>query len=255
MEFEFKSNSAVHDLSAVPDFARPFYTEEAGEGGHTLREELRSMADAYDALNKSLKNARREARDLRKDKLEGWLELGENPDAVRAQLEELQAQVKDASKGGVNMDKMKADFEKARKALQEEAETEKAKMRSALQRHMVESQAAQALAAEKGDVNLLMPHVLSQAKLFNEGDDWQVRIVDGAGDPRGDGKGGFMGIPDLVREMKSSKSFGRAFDADNRAGAGSGSNGMDAGRPPSHRGGSERSSFQKIQSGLATRGV
>lgn len=250
MEFSFKENTVVPALDAVPDHARPFYSPEAGENGHELLPEFSDATKAFDNLNKALSNARKAEREMRREKLGSWLELGETPDSVRAEIEELRAQIKDGSKSGVNMDKMKKEFEAAKKAILDEADAEKKTMLSSLEMHMVKGQAASAIAAEKGDVELLLPHVLKSTKLVNESGDWQVRVIDTAGDPRGDGKGGFMSVPDLVREMKTS--YGRAFDAEDRAGAGTGSNGRDSGRPVPDRSGN-RSPVDKIRSGLSSR--
>jgi hypothetical protein len=252
MEFEFKNNETVQSLDDLPDHIKPFYDGE--DNSFSIREEFAPAAAAFDALNKALAGARKAERNIKNEKLGPWLALGESPDVVRAQIEELEARVKDSSKGGVNLDKMKVEFENAKKSILEEAEADLAKMRAALQHHMVEAQAAQAIAAARGDVELLMPHVLRQAALVNDGDDWQVRVVDQSGDPRGDGKGGFMGVTDLVNEMKNSKSLGRGFDSDDRAGAGTGTDGRDAGRASNGvRPGTAMSATQKIAAGLAER--
>jgi hypothetical protein len=255
MEFEFASNATVETLESVPEHIRPFYNTEAGESGFALRDDLKSAANAFDALNKSLSSSRKMEKKMKDEKLTPWLALGESPDAVRLQIEELTAQVKDGAKGtGVNLEKMKLEFEAAKKTIQDEANVDKDKMRGDLQKHMVEGQAAQAIAGAKGDVELLMPHVIRQAKLIQDDGRWQVRVVDAAGDPRGDGKGGFMGVTDLVAEMRTSKSLGRAFDADDKSGAGSGGEGGDAGRPgAAGRGGEALTATQKIAQGLNKR--
>ncbi|MNV90886.1 hypothetical protein D3C71_1853110 [compost metagenome] len=55
-----------------------------------------------------------------------------------------------------------------------------------------------------------------------DGDEYVVRVLDAAGDYRGDGKGGFMGVADLVRELKGSKDYGVAFESEAPSGGGKG---------------------------------
>ena len=254
MEFDFSSNATVKSLDDVPDWARPLYGE-AAEDGHPLRDELKATAAAYDGINKALASARKAEREMKRTKLGPWLDLGESPDAIKAEMDDLREQLQSASKGKVNLDKMKADMDQniAKSVAAKDAEL--AKMQRTLEKHMIDSDAIAAIAAEKGSVDLLLPHVRQQMRIMQDGEEWVRRVVDSAGDPRGNGQGGFMGPADLVREMKASESFGRAFDAPARAGAGTGANGANPGHHRPANSTTTRTPLDKIGDGLKARGI
>ena len=69
-------------------------------------------------------------------------------------------------------------------------------LRAQLERHLVDAAAATALAAAEGNTELLMPHVKAKTKVIEENDEFVVRIVDAAGNPRVNATGEFLGSPD-----------------------------------------------------------
>lgn len=87
---------------------------------------------------------------------------------------------------------------------------------------LIDNVATAALAEHKGSVDLLLPHVQRHTRL-KETDDGKfvVEVVDKDGNPRiGDSKGTPMTVGQLVAEMKSSESYGRAFEGTGNNGGG-----------------------------------
>lgn len=86
---------------------------------------------------------------------------------------------------------------------------------------MVDQVATAALAEAKGSVDLLLPHVQRHTRVKEVDGRFMVEVVDAEGNARiADAKGSPMGIKDLVAEMKSSETFGRAFEASGQQGSG-----------------------------------
>jgi hypothetical protein len=227
MDFIFGENTTVPDINRVPEQFRVFYAQ--GEGGYTLKDDYKPVTGAVDGLNKSLKAARRDADDQRKNRpdLSGFTAVGQllgldeenitNPDAMKAAVEKVISESKD---GKVNWDKMKASLEQGFKSQLATKDNELGAMGKTLQKYLVTTAAVQAIAANKGVPDLLLPHITAQTKVVKEGEDYVVRVVDQAGDPRGNASGGFMSVEDLVREMKASPVFGRAFESEAKQGGG-----------------------------------
>jgi hypothetical protein len=225
-------------------------------GGHALAEQFTQIGSAYDGLNNSLKAARRAEREAKKTKLGPWLEIGESPEAVQTQIDDLRSQLTDATKGKVNLDKMKRDMDATVSKAVAAKDEEISKMRQSLNKYLITSGATAALAKKAPDaVKLLLPHVISQAHVFQEGDDYVPRIVDSAGDPRSDGKGGFMDFDALVSEMERSPEYGTAFPSARKSGAGMGGTGGDSARPNPGSNSGPNTPMDMIREGLRQRGI
>lgn len=244
MPFEFQV--ALETLDEVPQNFRGLYS--AGDSGFVLEPNLAKKLDVSGlttALDKERKNNK--AKD---EMIKGWKALGETPEVIQQKIKDLEEAATATKDGKVNWDKMKAELENGHKVALTAAEARVSGMRKALEAHLVDAEATKEISDAKGASALLLPHVRSQVKVIEENGKYVVRIVDGDGDPRGDGKGGFMTIKDLVAEMKTSEQFGRAFDATGAAGSGK-RPGSGGGRP---QGGSTTlTSTQKIAQGLNNR--
>lgn len=262
MEFEIAANPSVDALDKVPEHFRPLYKQ--GEGGkYVLDESLKPVAGAIDGLNKANKTIRKTFDDFKKNTpdVRPWknlatvLELDPDdatPELVQSAIEDLRTKAAGGDKSAkINLEKLKKDMEKATAAAINAKEAELGVMRGSLQKYLVDNAAVTSIAALKGVPELLLPHIRSATKVIQDGADFVVRVVDAQGDPRGDGKGGFMTVADLVKEMKASPTFGRAFESEAPAGGGA--------RPASRGGpapvrqpgtGAERSATQKIADGL-----
>tara|TARA_R110000803_G_scaffold28011_7_gene65101 strand:- start:4916 stop:5680 length:765 start_codon:yes stop_codon:yes gene_type:complete len=253
MEFDFSTAATVESLDTVPEAFRGAYAEATEGGGFVIADSAKGLVDAVIGLNSAVKNERKntETAKAKLTEFKPWQELGESPDAVKESIAELQKQIEASSDGKVNLDKMKADMERASAAtiLAKDAEVEG--MRGSLNKYMVETQATRELADAKGAVDLLLPHVMGRAKVVQDGENYTVRVFDEAGDPRGDGKGGFMGVKELVAEMKNSPTFGRAFEASGNKGSGANPNG--ANRNVDRKSSQQLTPTERIKAGLESR--
>lgn len=106
-------------------------------------------------------------------------------------------------------------------ALEKRVEARDVLLRNTFQREA----AVKAIAAAKGDVDLLLPHVLPSIAFDLEETETglvpKVKVVDEKGNTRiGDSQGGNMTIEQRVEEMKSSEKFSRLFDGSGHQGTG-----------------------------------
>lgn len=257
MEFEFLKNPTVDSIDKVPEQFRGLYAE--GEGGYVLNDSFKGTAGAIDGLNKSLKAARRDADEAKRNRpdMTGFTAVGqllglEGDDATNAETlkQAVERVIGESKDGKVNWEKMKSDLSKGFATQLQAKDGELQTMSKTLQKYLVTTAAVQAIAGNKGVPELLLPHIQAKTKVIKEGEDYVVRVVDEAGDPRGNISGGFMTVEDLVKEMKASPTYGRAFESETPGGSGVKPNvGKTTPRPQ----GQNLSPTEKIAAGLAKR--
>ncbi|HNU83924.1 MAG TPA: hypothetical protein PKO05_10875, partial [Thermoanaerobaculia bacterium] len=93
------------------------------------------------------------------------------------------------------------------------------------------AEAVRAIAAAKGDPDLLLPHVLASVEVVEEGDEFVARVLDPKerGKHRFDSKGEYMTISELVTADLRER-FPRAFEGSGTGGSGAtGSAGSEGG--------------------------
>jgi hypothetical protein len=225
MEWDFNANQEVDEdtLGKAPEGFRGAY-EKGDDGKFRIGDGFKPFVEAITGLNGALGKERGLTKNLKgqKDVSEQLKEtLGfESLEDAKARFDELNEQVTSASK--VDPAKIKADIQKTFDGEISKKDAELENMRGTLNRYMVDSAAVSALAEARGNSKLLMPLIREQVELEKDGDDYVVRVKDGQGSYRGDGKGGFMTIQDLVAEMRASKDYGAAFESDNEGGTGTG---------------------------------
>jgi hypothetical protein len=258
MDFILLDNATVPSIDRVPEPFRGFYTQ--GDGGYVLNDSFKPTALAVDGLNKSLKAARRDADEAKRNKpdLSGFAQIGQlfglegddamSADALKSAAEKLLTETKD---GKVNWEKMKASLESGFKQQITAKDADLATMAGSLQKYLVDNAALSVITAHKGSATLLLPHIRAKTKVIKTGEDYEVRVVDEAGDVRGNTSGGFMTVEDLVKELKASADFGRAFESEAPAGNGLKPNQQQRHNPAPQQG--ELSATQKIQAGLKNR--
>lgn len=259
MDFEFEKAGTVASLDGVPEVFRGLYQQ--GEGGFVLAETFAPVARAIDGLNRSLKAARRDVDTVKKSMpdVSQYAAIGQmlglqgddaaNAEAIRAAVETTIKQSKD---GQVNWEKMRQNLEQGFAQKLTAKDQELAKKDQTLVKYLVNSEATRAIAAAKGVPELLLPQIRAQTKVVQDGDEYVVRVVDAAGDPRGDGQGGFMTVEGLVKELKASPVFGRAFESEANSGNGARPQASSATKTV-QRGPGELSPTDKIKAGLAAR--
>jgi len=128
----------------------------------------------------------------------------------------------------------KRDLVKAHDTKVNELNNELKAVTTQLQEALVESKIVEALQTEKGNVELLLPHVRKFVQMKKGGDGkFYPEVVDEQGTPRvGDTSGNAMSILQKVQEMKGQKSFAPAFEGANSTGSGN-AGGVGGGTPKS----------------------
>lgn len=227
MEWDFSTNAEIDEetLGKAPEGYRGAYVK-GDDGKYRIADTHKPFVDAITGLGGALRNERKTSSTLKgqKDVAAAVKEaLGfDTLEEAKAHIEGLAGQVASASK--VDPAKIKADIEKTFNGQMAEKDKQLGVMKGTLSRYMVEAAAATAIGALKGNSKLLMPLIRDQVELVQDGEDYVVRVKDGAGDYRGNGKGGFMSVEELVAEMRASKDYGAAFESD--AGGGTGGQGV-----------------------------
>ncbi|WP_426751703.1 hypothetical protein [Myxococcus sp. Y35] len=248
MEFEWQPELDALDI--VPEKFRGLYAK--GESGKfALDAEVAKRMDTT-GLNTALEKERKANKTLAEAQ-KSWTKLGKSPEEVEKSLGELKAalaKAQEGKEGAVNFEKLKADLEAGHVKALGERDAVVERMRGSLHKHLVEAEATAAIAELKGSAVLLLPHVQKHVRVIEEGGNFLARVVDAEGDPRGNGKGGFMTIREFVTELKKDPNFARAFEPSGSSGSGTQPGGKTGGMP----GGTEKlSAPQKIAAALAAR--
>lgn len=246
----FDFMTTLETLDGVPQNYQALYTK--GDDGKFAIDPVLAKKLDVSGLTTAL-DKERKANKVATSQLDAWKKLnyGATPEEVATKFTELQEAATKGAEGKTNWDKMKADLDAGHAKVLVTKDGEISAMRTTVEKHLVDNVAITALTEAKGSAALLLPHVRSQVKVFEEKGEYIVRVVDKDGDPRGDGRGGFMTIKDLILEMKSSQEFGRAFEATGTSGSGkqpgSSKTGKEGG---AGRDASELNPTQKIALGL-----
>ena len=194
--------------------------EDNGADGYTLA--VDGIEDTS-ALKATVNATRRERDELAKQ-ARAWKELGKTPDEIAELVARVsEDELKKAEKAG-EWDKLKAQLLESKQKELAVKDEETARMRSALEDHLVTSTAVTAIAELKGIPQLLLPHVKSAVRVVDDNGKYVVHVVDENGTQRINSKGDPLTIKDLVEEMRQSDVFGRAFEATGTSGGGAAGN-------------------------------
>lgn len=239
MDFTFKDNSTIADINGVPEKYRGLYA--AGDGDNEGKFILTpaALGIVADLLGNQetllgVRNDKKKVTDenaerrLASKAIEEFaqsvgLEVGDEGHlaALTTFVDDLQGQVKGGKEIKINMEKVNTEADRRVAAVTSAKDGELTEMRAALSKHLISDAATRALAHHKGHVDLLLPHVLASCNMHRlDNGDYGVVVLDAQGDARLNSAGGFMGVNDLVAEMKTQEAYGRAFDSESAAGAG-----------------------------------
>ena len=225
MPFDFPFN--VSNIEDVPEKYRPFYEREGEEGDFFLDTELHTkITKLVESLEKERKRAKDAAREVK-----AWTELGESPDAVKAQIEALKAAHAEEIEGLKKLidekgdakekfDKLRQDLLKSHAEELAAKDSELAQMKATLRKHIVESAAKSAIAEAKGKVKPLLPYVLQKIDMIEENGSYRAVVLDEDGEPRLTRDGKEMDIRALVEELKADPEFQPLFEAQQVSGSG-----------------------------------
>lgn len=194
--------------------------ETAQDGGEQTEQQSEPQAIPYERFQEVVnkrRTAETEAKKLRQ-KLE---QLGDiDPDEYRTLKEQRQeaeaAKLKKEGDFEALKDQLKSKYQKELEA----RDSDLGRTRSALQKHLIEGTAIAAIAKEKGSAKLLLPHVVSRARMVEEDGEYRVEVLGANGEPMFNAEGERASIEDVVRELKASEDFLGAFEATGRAGSG-----------------------------------
>lgn len=263
--FDFEKNLTVDDLNTVPEQFRGLY-EKGQDGKFTVTAAAKPLVEAYVGQVKTVAATSKKAKDFGDENakrradakaVEDFVkslgvefEEGKLTDALKAHVDALVSKTKDGEAVKINMDKIKAEADKRINEAVAAANANTAKMEQTLARYLIDNEAMAAITASKGSVELLLPHVKNHAKVVKDGDNYVVRIVDAQGDAVPGQAGGFQGVTDFVKSMKTNPTFARAFDSE-AAGGGGQKPGAAAGKTQTTKPEGTKNPTDKIASGLA----
>ncbi len=214
----------VEAIDTVPEAARAFYTENDGKfildvesvDGYALEDVsgLKGTLGKEMTLRKKLEKEVVRFKDIDPEKAREALvkleELGnfdpskdadkivsERLEAAKRQLIEKQAKEIEPLKGRIGQ------------------------LTSYVEKLLIDNAATAALAEAQGSVELLLPHVQKHTRVREQDGEFTVEVVGKDGNARiGNSKGDAMTIAELVQEMRSSETFGRAFEGTGHRGSG-----------------------------------
>lgn len=88
------------------------------------------------------------------------------------------------------------------------------KLLKVIERHLAQAEATKEIAKLGGEAALLLPHVMKEVRVIEDGDDFVAIVVQKDGKTRRikDGSGNPMTIADLVGELKSLPTYAPAFE-------------------------------------------
>lgn len=259
---------AVYD--AMPDDVKPYY-EKGADGKYAVSAVALPLVDTLLGVVAGIRdergkvtrlNGENATRRVLTDAFEAMAaELGLKvedgktvADAIKTHVDALTLATKNGSQIKIDLEKVKADFKIELANALKTKDTELTGMRGSLEKHLVDAAATAALAAEKGNTLLLMPHVKAQVKVVADAEgNYGVRVVDAQGNVRFGANAQEMGIADLVTEMKANKTFAGAFESTQAAGTGTKPGQVPAQMRVAGKG--ELSADDKMKVGLAARGV
>lgn len=204
----------LDSLDDIDEAIKPLYVEDNGKFKLAV-EGIEDTASLKGALAKERKRA-----DENEKQVKRWQRLGKSDEEIEALIsaQEEHAQSEAERKG--EWEKLRAQMNEKHAADIKALNDKLAAKDKAIERYLIDSQATAAIAGAKGVPDLLLPHVQRHVRVVEENGEFQVRVVDAKGDPRVNGKGDPLSIPELVAEMKSTEIFGRAFEGSGQSGGG-----------------------------------
>jgi len=255
MKFDFATNQTVDSIESVPQDFRGLYTE--ADGKYSLKSDdagVQSAVAAVVRLNEALNKSRGEVKTLKSGQVDltPLSDYGSTPEeiaqAVADKVKTFEDELAKGEGAKLNLDKIKEDLAKAHANDLKSKDTRIEALTGQLYGMMVETAATSAIAAEKGDVELLMPFIKKQVAPVEEDGKFKVFVVDSDNERRYSGTTGVpMTIKELVAEMKGQEKYGKLFESETPSGPGF----KPGARKTMQTPGKELTSVQKISAGLS----
>lgn len=190
-----------------------------------LVEQLNKVSKAHDKAKKEAAQRRHKLNDYQ-ERLQKYELDPDDPEKLEEALDTYKRTAEKSDKGEQpdqkELEKLKKQFEEEKKKEVQQYEDKLQKMQGTVEKYLVESNAASAIQEFDGVPKLLMPHIKQNVSVQQtDTGEYAVRVLDEDGDPRFNKEGDYMGIRDLVAEMRESEDFGMAFKAKAPSGTGS----------------------------------
>lgn len=195
-------------------------------------EDYKKLKEEFEKTREYLQKANKEAKNYRL-KAKKFEETGYSPEDLQ-ELKEKQEKQK------LKEYERKGEWEKLKNQLTEQFEREKQqyeeqlnKMKSSMEKNVVEKEVVNAINKHEGISRILEPHVKSAVQLVEEDDGTMVpRVVDNDGSPKFNTKGEYMSVDEYVATLREDEEFGVAFKGRGQSGAGTKSTNSTGGQKP-----------------------
>lgn len=231
-DFIFADNITIPEAefeAKVPADLRGYYAK--GEGGvYTVPEAHTGTTKLLDGLRTNLKAKTKTLTDTqgeaktRREALEAIYGVAGIKDSAefKAKWDELQAKITSGTKDKINVEEVRAAIMADVTPQLTAKDAELKAMSDSLSEHLIDGDAARALAEAKGNVKVLMPHIKAQTKVIKNDDGKYIAVVTKAdGTPRVGADGGYVPVSKLVEELKADKEFAGNFAGNPNTGPGS----------------------------------
>lgn len=266
--WDFVKYAVVDSLDAVPEKYRGLYAQNADTKKFELSEAAKGIVADYSGVTVTLADTKSKlkaandesaSRRVSTTAVADYLKSigveninAENPlETMATHVTDLIAQSKKGGEIKVNMERVQKEAETRIATITAAKDAEKATMLKSLNKYLIGQAVTTALAAEKGNVEVLLPHIERQLRVQQDGEDYNVIVFDPAkNEVRTNGAGQSMTVADLVKEFKGNKVYAANFESEAAAGNGA-KPGNGARTTVAIKTGVERSSAQKISAGLA----
>ncbi|WP_302806422.1 hypothetical protein [Cloacibacillus porcorum] len=217
MSLKFRITKAEWD--GLDEGIRKLYGEKDGNYQLTV-DGLDDAAELKVALNKE----RQRASEFEKI-VKQWNGTGKKPEEVvemlRKAAEEEEQRKKDKGEYESIITQLKESKSKELALKDEALKT----MRQTLDSYLIDAEATRVLSESGGNATLLLPHVKKATQVVEDKGAYAVRVIGSDGNPRVNSKGEYLGIKELVEEMKENESFQCAFAPSDKKGGGAGGSG------------------------------
>jgi len=124
----------------------------------------------------------------------------------------------DAEKKG-EWDKLREQMVAKHQKAIETKDAEIARMKIAIEKHLVDAAVSRAIADAKGNNRVLFPHVKARVKVVEANGDYSLQVIDEKGNGRIDEKGNPLSLVQLVDEFKQDGDFKGTFPESSGGGA------------------------------------
>jgi hypothetical protein len=258
-EFMFADSKTVDSLEIVPEDFRGLY-EETGDGKFQLTEndQVKSAVAALTRFQTALKAARGDAKGL-EEKLKSakpvdlsalssyGTSVEEISAAINTKISELEEKAAGSKDAKLNLDKVKDELNRAHAVELEARDNRIGALKKHLETILIDNALSTEILAQKGDVEILLPHMRQHLQSVEEDGKFSVFVVDSMKDRRYHGADP-MTITHLVEEFKNNEKYSKLFASEAPSGGGMHPRAGQGKRPAPKA--EELTATQKIAAGL-----